>query len=364
VAPPDTSAPPDSAYLRATLAAAHAARQALLALEETSERLAPLRLHYLAADVEQRCGKALQAARAALDAAPVPTEMQPLATKFGEGFSAVERAVELFTAAAEAFPPESMQRILGAWHYGARAQEALYALRRVLPPFHTFWDLPDIQLPDPPRSAAAEHVGLVHVSSGAHHGGFSLYVPEHYSADRDWPVIIALHGGFGNGRDFLWTWLREARSLGYLLVAPSAVQQTWSDVEERGLLEILAWLRQRYRVAGDRVLLTGLSDGATFALLYGLAHPDVFRAIAALCGVLHPAHAMLGNLERAKGVPIYLVHGELDFMFPVMTARMAQATLRDAGAALTYREIADLSHTYPRSENVRILDWFAALPHQ
>ena len=29
----------------------------------------------------------------------------------------------------------------------------------------------------------------------------------------------------------------------------------------------------------------------------------------------------------------------------------------DAGAAVTYREIEDLSHTYPREENARILDW-------
>ena len=28
------------------------------------------------------------------------------------------------------------------------------------------------------------------------------------------------------------------------------------------------------------------------------------------------------------------------------------------GAAVTYREIADLSHVYPREEGSRILDWF------
>ena len=40
---------------------------------------------------------------------------------------------------------------------------------------------------------------------------------------------------------------------------------------------------------------------------------------------------------------------------------MAQGALRallEAGAAVTYCEIADLSHTYPRDENAAILDWF------
>jgi phospholipase/carboxylesterase len=95
--------------------------------------------------------------------------------------------------------------------------------------------------------------------------------------------------------------------------------------------------------------------------LYGLAHPRVYRAIAPLCGVLHPANQLMGNLERAGGVPIYLVHGALDFLFPVQLARMARDTLTDAGAALEYRELPDLSHTYPRSENVLILKWFERL---
>jgi phospholipase/carboxylesterase len=37
---------------------------------------------------------------------------------------------------------------------------------------------------------------------------------------------------------------------------------------------------------------------------------------------------------------------------------MARDALAAAGAAVTYREIDDLSHTYPVEENARILDWF------
>jgi len=48
----------------------------------------------------------------------------------------------------------------------------------------------------------------------------------------------------------------------------------------------------------------------------------------------------------------------LDWMFPVQTAREAAALLERAGADLCYREIPDLSHTYPREENARILEWF------
>jgi phospholipase/carboxylesterase len=62
--------------------------------------------------------------------------------------------------------------------------------------------------------------------------------------------------------------------------------------------------------------------------------------------------------ERITGLPIYLIHGAKDWMFPVSMARTSQQMLRAAGANVVYREIADLSHVYPRDENPAILDWF------
>jgi len=355
----------EARYLRAALALARVARDFLAWMEATAEQLAPERSIGLAAETAQRFGEPLQTVRALLDDTPPPAALAAFATGLRQGFEHVEHAFELFTSFPNAPPPERISRILGALHDLARAQEGFYFFRQALPPFTDFWRVPGITTPDQRAHRGDDGTpatGVIHVGRGGHHGGFALYVPEGYTADRAWPVIVALHGGSGNGNDFLWTWLREAKSFGYVLVAPTAVVDTWSEIEERGLLEILGWVSQRYQVARERILLTGLSDGATFSLLYGLAHPEIFRALAPLCGVLHPANYALGNLTRAQGVPIYLVHGALDFLFPVQLARLARDTLRQAGAALEYRELPDLSHTYPRSENVRILEWFAALP--
>jgi phospholipase/carboxylesterase len=82
-----------------------------------------------------------------------------------------------------------------------------------------------------------------------------------------------------------------------------------------------------------------------------------FTHLAPACGVLHPFLLARGGIEGARGRPIYLVHGALDWMFPVQTARMGRGALEAAGARVVYREIDDLSHTYPRDENPRILDW-------
>src|SRR5262249_31996114 len=154
-------------------------------------------------------------------------------------FGDLLRACELFSTFPQAPPPERIPRILGSLHHVARAQETLYLIRHALSPFAGYWQLPDVRVEDPPGQPGDESLpdtGVIHVSRGGHHGGFSLYVPEYYGAERPWPVIVALHGGSGNGRDFLWTWVREAKSLGYLLLAPTAVLDTWSEVDDQGLL--------------------------------------------------------------------------------------------------------------------------------
>jgi phospholipase/carboxylesterase len=350
----DERSPDELAYLRAVMAASAVAAELLAAMEQVAERLAPERSAALAATVEARFLSPLDARARDLAAAPAPAELAAFDRIFAAGFGHARECAALFAGFPAAPPTERIPRILTALHHHAQAQEHLYVVRALLPPFRDYWS-PDHGPETPPRSA------LVRVSAGGHHGGFALYVPEQYDETRSWPLIVALHGGSGNGRDFLWSWVRDAKRAGYVLIAPTAVGATWGDVDELGLLEILAWVRGRYRIADDRVLLTGLSDGGTFTLVYGLAHPEAFRALAPCCGVFHPVNFANGNLERARDRPIYLVHGAQDFLFPIGLAHLTRDTLDAAGARLVYRELPELSHTYPRSENPAILDWFATV---
>lgn len=355
----------DEQFLRAALHAAKVARSFLGFMEIASERLAPERLPDLAAEARDVYAANLDDCAEALQTAPVPDELRSFAERLIDTVQHTRMACSLLGQVESVAPFEQIPTVLSALHRAARAHEGFYMLRRALPPFEHYWEIPGMAVIDgPPQVDSEGHAttGVIHISAGGHHGGFSLYVPEHYDPERRWPLIVALHGGSGNGRDFLWTWVREAKSYGYLLVAPSATGNTWGAVEDTGLLEILGWVKARYHLDTERILLTGLSDGATFGLLYGLAHPKVYRAIAPLCGVFHPAHESLGNLERAAEADIYLVHGRLDFLFPVEMARFSRDTLSAAGARVTYRELDDLSHTYPRSENRLILDWFGKLP--
>ncbi|MBX3026893.1 phospholipase [bacterium] len=336
---------------------------ALSAFEEVRRHLDPPHLPALreaAGPIHAR----LRAALAAFTAAPVPSGLDDFASQIRQSAEAADGAFALFCD--EASPAQAIPRVLGAMHQHCRAQELLYPLRRVLPPVGRFFLEPALhdraaELDPEPHPEHPTGIIVARQKDGAR-GGFSLYVPESYDPARDWPLVVALHGGSGSGGDFLWTWLTEARSRGCLLLAPTSLGSTWSlmdeDVDAPALRAMVDYVRAHWRVDDRRVLLTGLSDGATYTLLCGLRDDMPFTALAPVSGVLHPANLLNGNLARAAGRRVYLVHGARDWMFPVATARMAHRELQRAGADVTYREIADLSHTYPREENARILEWF------
>jgi phospholipase/carboxylesterase len=252
-----------------------------------------------------------------------------------------------------------------------RAQEALYPLIVQLPPVSQFFVDPALRddadllarLAKPPQ----ESTGILHDhNEPGSRGGFSLYVPEYYTPDRAWPLVMALHGGSGNGRGFLWSWLRDARSHGAILVAPTATgntpgKTTWAlmgeDTDTANLARILDLVRGRWNVDPDRLLLTGMSDGGTFCYVTGLESTSPFTHLAPVAATFHPLMAEIADAERLRGLPVHLVHGRLDWMFPVQVARQTRDALSAAGADVTYREIDDLSHCYPREMNASILNW-------
>ena len=253
-----------------------------------------------------------------------------------------------------------------------RAQEALYPLAAGLAPVSRFFLEPgkrdDAELLA--RLAAAplrEDTGVMQVGEepGAR-GGVSLYAPEDYTDAREWPLVVALHGGAGSGRSFLWSWLRDARSHGAILAAPTAIGDTWAlmgpDPDTPHLARLVAAIRGRWRIDPARILLTGMSDGGTFAYVTGLEPGSPFTHLAPVAAAFHPMLASMADRGRLADLPIHIAHGALDWMFPVEMAREAQAALTAAGADVTYREVADLAHTYPRELNPEILAWLRASP--
>jgi phospholipase/carboxylesterase len=323
------------------------------------------------ADALHPATEAVSAPLSSLEAVEWPTDLVFLRERLVDVTRQTLDMVMAFVEAARASAdPFDLYRALRRF---SRVQEALYPLAPVLEPVSRWFLEPgrrnDDALVERLRAGTLRgddpRVGVLHAHNERDaRGGFSLYVPESWDGQAPRPLVVALHGGHGHGRDFLWSWLREARSREVLLLAPTSQDRTWSimgeELDAEPLRHMVEGVAERYPVDRERVLLTGMSDGGTYTMLCGLQDGMPFTHLAPACGVLHLG-LLGGGLERARDRPIYLIHGALDWMFPVYTARMAQEALTAVGARLVYRELADLSHTYPRDENPKILDWLTRL---
>jgi phospholipase/carboxylesterase len=308
--------------------------------------------------------RALQAVRPRL--ADWPAEFAPIRTSLEAASDAALAAFAGLRAVQHG--KGDLVAVFRALRHAPRAQEALYPLAAKFPPVSSFFLDPALREDDDlltrlavPRSDAT---GVIHDhNEPGSRGGYSLYVPEYYSPDRRWPLVMALHGGSGNGRGFLWSWLRDARSFGAIVAAPTATGSTWAlmgeDTDTPNLSRILDQVRSRWNIDPDRILLTGMSDGGTFCYVTGLESASPFTHLAPVAATFHPLMAEMADAERLRGLPVFLVHGKLDWMFPVQVARHTHQALSAAGAEVTYRELDDLSHCYPREMNAEMLRWLA-----
>ena len=309
---------------------------------------------------------ALRAIRPRLDDWPeaMAPAREALATAADEaltGFAALRAAAD---------EPDGMGALFRALRHLPRAQEALYPLAGHLPPIGRYF-LDPAQRGDADRLARlaeagpTDSTGVLHVENEpGSRGGFSAYVPEDYAPDQAWPLVFALHGGSGNGRAFLWSWLATARSRGAILIAPTATGRTWAisgeDADTPNLARMVELARRHWNIDPRRMLLSGMSDGGTFSYVSGLEPGSPFTHLAPTAAAFHPMMAQFAGPDRLRGLPIHITHGALDWMFEVGMARDAQRALAAAGANVTYREVADLSHTFPRELNGAILDWMDA----
>ena len=275
------------------------------------------------------------------------------------------RAFAQFEQALEAPQPAFVAyRAMGLT---TKAIEALYPVAAMLPPVSRFYLEPqsrdDAELLERLAAVTADkdHVGLMHANNSSdERGGFSVYVPEYYAGEAV-PLVFALHGGSGHGRQFIWSWLRAARSLNCIVIDPTSLDNTWSlmdpGADAQRLHGLVDYAKAHWNIDNERILLSGMSDGGTFSYVAGLQDQVPFTHLAPCSASFHPMLIEAASPQRLQGLPIYLIHGALDWMFPVDVARTAQQALQAAGAAVVYAEVEDLSHTYPEEYSAKVLDW-------
>jgi predicted esterase len=170
---------------------------------------------------------------------------------------------------------------------------------------------------------------------------YYLYLPTSYSAEKEWPVFVGIHGFGSDGTSCLDLWQEYADREGFILVCPSLGDENggwYQDTGEKILLDVLKKVRQECRVQ-DRVFLAGFSAGAQFVQGFAFAYPDSVSGVAVLSA---------GNYYEpssdAREVPFLVVIGDQDDPVGLRSANLFSDMLSKDGFSVELHILPGVKH--------------------
>ena len=178
---------------------------------------------------------------------------------------------------------------------------------------------------------------------------YIVFVPPAYKADKDYPVILFLHGAGSTGDDGekqvkggLAKAIRDKKKdFPFIVVFPQAHQKGWGAKGEsaKRALAILDEVMKDYKTDKKRVYLTGLSMSGFGTWSLAAAFPERWAAIAPICGGGDPKTA-----AKIKDIPCWCFHGDADPTVKVERSREMIKALKDAGGSPRYDEYPGVNH--------------------
>ena len=188
---------------------------------------------------------------------------------------------------------------------------------------------------------------------------YRVYVPKAYTASRPVPLVVALHG-LGQSED---SWMdgyqRQLPALaekhGYIVVSPlgyrvdgfygysygnDAASRRKQALSEQDVMQVLARMRQHYRIDETRIYLMGHSMGAIGTWALAAKYPEIWAALGPIAGTGNPQ-----SVSNMKQIPQFVVHGDADPTVPVAGSRNMVAQMKALGVDHVYVEVAGGNHT-------------------
>ncbi|MFO0917960.1 MAG: alpha/beta hydrolase-fold protein [Planctomycetaceae bacterium] len=184
---------------------------------------------------------------------------------------------------------------------------------------------------------------------------YAVFVPADYTPDREWPVIVWLHGASARGRDgrsILVAGLgpnvhfRRA-TFPFIVVFPqcenlrSRLLGGWTDQREDAdrALKILEAVEQEYRVDPQRRVLAGVSMGAFGVWSIAARTSDMWAAMVPVSG-----GGPLTIADNLKHIPVWAFHAQDDQVVPPEASQTLVNAINERGGRAYYSELPSGGH--------------------
>jgi dienelactone hydrolase len=197
------------------------------------------------------------------------------------------------------------------------------------------------------------HTGTDLLGRGNAAGHYYSYVPKNVEKP---PLLVFLHGAMGNYQCFLYFFQKWAEKRGWAVICPSFGYGNWyrpggGEAAEQSLLHALETLP----VDRERVLLAGLSNGATGAVRLIRRQPDKIQGLILFSPVIEPEQ--YGSAEfrdwAGRGHPRVVMQGDTD---QVVHPRTVESRLTKLGVPFDYRLLPGHDHYMMFSASERVYE--------
>jgi predicted esterase len=194
-------------------------------------------------------------------------------------------------------------------------------------------------------------------------------VPENYSNDTLYPLLIALHG-FGSDPDaFARAFDSVVTMKGYILCCPygpeirGATAFGWDDESgvDMRIKDAYKYSVENYSVDTARVVLLGYSQGGYYAFRLGVHYPGMFAGVICIAGYYDDELDGYLAHEQQEVTKFYMLIGELDRAFE--TNIYADSVFRAHGIQSCLVSFPEMGHAFPadKGEVVKALEWMETI---
>ncbi|MGB4844209.1 MAG: dienelactone hydrolase family protein [Ferruginibacter sp.] len=178
---------------------------------------------------------------------------------------------------------------------------------------------------------------------------FRVIVPVRAPGEKR-PMILALHGASGgNAEAYKATACYVEPGLANLnafIISPYGGNGLWYESYFQQEISYLMYLAKKYwPIEQNKIAVTGYSNGGNGSWLFAETMHTTFSAsipMASSYNILNP-----DNSGRKINIPMYVIHGQNDELFPVaQTQAWVQASI-NAGSNITFVIAPGLTHYKP-----------------
>ncbi|MCG8448476.1 MAG: prolyl oligopeptidase family serine peptidase [Pirellulales bacterium] len=187
---------------------------------------------------------------------------------------------------------------------------------------------------------------------------YRTVTPENYDPQKKYPLLIFLHGRGEQGDDLdkvqIHGPFKKVAELGLpmILVAPQSPEDQWWEADS--LSALVNHLLETLPVDTSRIYLTGLSMGGYGTWKLAAHRPEVFAAIAPICG-----YAPASQAKVLRDTPVWIFHGAKDKVISVSESTEMANALYAVGndARLTIYPKAEHDSWTETYDNPQLYQW-------